>query len=174
MFDLDDLKASNLNPAVAKEAYLQAEKRLVDLLESKKSVEQKASTFFSAYLTVSLALFGIGGTIFKDQGLSAKALPFFVAGGIFVLGAILFMLALKDERYGFLGSAPDMWLQRGMIDGADNALPALYAYLTYYHADRIAISTKSNTIKIRFVRVGMIVGLVATVTFAIAFMSVRG
>jgi hypothetical protein len=48
MLDLDELKNSVINPTVAKEVYLQAEKRLADLLDLRKSVEQKASSFFSA------------------------------------------------------------------------------------------------------------------------------
>ena len=108
MLDLDQLKQATINPAVAKEIHAQAEKRLVDVLDTKKAIEQKASTFFSAYITVSLALFGIGGAIFKEHGLGGRALPFFIAGVVFVVGAFTFMLALKDERYGFLGSPPDI------------------------------------------------------------------
>ena len=69
MLSLEQLKQSKINPLVAREAYLQAEKRLSDVLDTKKSVEQKASNLFSAYVTVALALFGIGGAIFKDHAL---------------------------------------------------------------------------------------------------------
>jgi hypothetical protein len=172
MLNLDELKASAINPEVAKEAYLQAEKRLSDMLDTKKTTEQKASSFFSAYLTVSLALFGIGGAIFKDYGGSPKTLPFFAAGIIFALGALMFMLALKDEDYGFLGSTPDMWLNKGTIDGEATSLGAMYAYLTHHHAKRIAASRDSNSIKIRFVRLGMLAGLCATAVFAIALILV--
>ena len=166
---LDELKQITINPAVAKEVYAQAEKRLVDVLDSKKSVEQKASTFFSAYVTVSLALFGIGGAIFKEHSLSGRALPFFIAGVVFVLGAFIFMLALKDQRYGFLGSPPDMWLNKGMIDGENRALDAMYAYLAFYHTERIAVSIESNKSKMWLVRCGMWIGLAATAIFALSF-----
>jgi hypothetical protein len=169
MLDLDELKNSVINPTVAKEVYLQAEKRLADLLDLRKSVEQKASSFFSAYITAALTLFGIGGAIFKDHGFSAKTFPFFLAGSIFVAGALIFMLALKDEKYGFLGSPPDMWLTKGTIDGESNALDAMYAYLAYHHADRISVSVQSNRAKIRYVRAGMFVGLAATIAFAVPF-----
>jgi hypothetical protein len=169
MLDLDQLKQSTINPSVAKEVYAQAEKRLGDVLDTKKGIEQKASTFFSAYLTVSLALFGIGGAIFKEQGLSGRAIPFFISGGVFVVGAFIFMLALKDERYGLLGSPPDMWLNKGMIDGESSALDATYAYLAFHHAERIAISMDSNQLKMRRVRCGMWLGLAATVIFAGCF-----
>src|SRR5260370_7800810 len=106
MLDLDELKATTLNPIVTKEIYLQAEKRLIDVLDTKKSIEQKASTFFSAYLTVSLALFGIGVAIFKEHVSNAKALPFFLAGAAFVDGALIFILALKDQKFVFFITPP--------------------------------------------------------------------
>lgn len=98
MLSLEQLKQSKINPLVAREAYLQAEKRLSDVLDTKKSVEQKASNLFSAYVTVALALFGIGGAIFKDHGLNQKTWPFFIAGTFFVFGAFIFMVAIKDEK----------------------------------------------------------------------------
>ena len=59
--DFEQLEQSVLiNPLVAKEAYLQAEKRLTDVLDLKKTIEQKATAFFGAYLSASLALIGIG------------------------------------------------------------------------------------------------------------------
>ena len=131
MLSLHELKLAQINPLVAREAHLQTEKRLADVLEVKKSVEQKATTLFSTYVTISLALFGIGGAIFKDQGFDEKTWPFFIAGLLFVIGAFVFMLAIRDEEYGFLGSGPDMWLNRGTIDGSDNALDAMLAYLVF-------------------------------------------
>ena len=140
---------------MAKEAYLQAEKRLTDVLDLKKTIEQKATAFFGAYLSASLALIGIGGAIFKDHGIGGKSLPFFLTGLIFIAGAVVFMLALKDRRYGFLGSPPDMWLNKGVIDGEDTALDAMYAYLAFYHADRISVSIASNRRKMALIRQGM-------------------
>jgi hypothetical protein len=169
MLSLEELKQSQINPLVAKEAYLQAEKRLSDVLDEKRTIEQKASNLFSAYVTVALALFGIGGTIFKNQGLNEKTWPFFITGTIFVLGAFVFMLALKDEEYGFLGSPPDMWLNRGTIDGKDTALDAMFAYLAFHHARRIEVSAKSNKRKLFAVRKGMMIGIAATIVFAGCF-----
>ena len=169
MLSLEDLKQSKINPLVARESYLQAEKRLSDVLDTKKSVEQKASNLFGAYVTVALTLFGIGGTIFKNQELNQKTWPFFIAGGLFVLGAIIFMAAIKDEEYGFLGSPPDMWLNKGTIDGGNNALDAMFVYLAFHHARRIEISAKSNDRKICAVRAGMAIGVAATIIFAVCF-----
>jgi hypothetical protein len=172
MLSLEELRQSKINSLVAKESYLQAEKRLSDVLDTKKSVEQKASNLFSAYVTVALALFGIGGAIFKDQGLSHKTWPFFIAGAFFVLGALIFMAAIKDEEYGFLGSPPNMWLNKGTIDGDNNALDAMFAYLAFHHARRIEVSANSNKRKIFAVRVGMGIGIAATIIFAVCFFAV--
>ena len=101
--------------------------------------------------------------------MSGRALPFFIAGVVFVLGAFIFMLALKDQRYGFLGSPPDMWLNKGMIDGENRALDAMYAYLAFYHTERIAVSIESNKSKMWLVRCGMWIGLAATAIFALSF-----
>jgi hypothetical protein len=40
----------------------------------------------------------------KDRGLTPDTWPFFVVGSIFVLGAVAFLIALKDMDDGFLGS----------------------------------------------------------------------
>ena len=172
MLTLEELEQSKINPAVAKEAYAQAEKRLTDVLENKKSIEQKASALFGAYVTISLALFGIGGAIFKEAGgLDAKSCPFFIAGTAFVIGAFVFMAAIKHERYGFLGSPPSMWLNRGTIDGADKALDAMFAYLAFHHAERIEVSAKSNGRKIAAMRAGMWIGVAAAISFAVSFLA---
>jgi hypothetical protein len=68
MMTLEEIERSNVNKEVAREAYEQATKRLVDTLETKKSYEQKAFTLFNAYLTITLALFGVGGALYKDDG----------------------------------------------------------------------------------------------------------
>ncbi|MGH8511312.1 MAG: hypothetical protein ACREU8_08015, partial [Gammaproteobacteria bacterium] len=97
-------------------------KRLSDVLDVKKAYEQKAFTLFNGYVTISLALIGVGGTLFTHYGLPRLALPFWGAGAFFVVGAICFVLALKDTTYGFLASSPDMWLTSGIIDGNDRAV----------------------------------------------------
>jgi len=128
MMTLKEIERSNVNKDVAREAYEQAAKRLTDALETKKSYEQKAFTLFNAYLTISLALFGVGSALYKDDGFAFPVIAFWVCGGIFVFGAVFFVLALMDERYGALASSPDMWLNRGTIDGDDTVLPRMLAW----------------------------------------------
>lgn len=163
MMTLKEIERSNVNKEVAREAYEQATKRLVDALETKKSYEQKAFTLFSAYLTISLALFGVGGALYKDDGFAFPVIAFWVCGGIFVSGAVFFVLALMDDRYGALASNPDMWLNRGTIDGDDTVLPRMLAYVTFYHHDRIDQINTANNVKARHIRYGILAGLAAPI-----------
>jgi hypothetical protein len=161
MMTLDEIRASTINPIVVKEAHEQATKRLGDALDTKKTYEQKAFTLFSGYVTVSLALFGVGGAIFKEQGINHLVMPFWAAGVMFILGAILFVVSLRDKTYGAIASDPSMWLNKGTIDGGDNVLSVMLAYITYYHQERIDISVKNNLIKAYLIRYGIYLGVAA-------------
>lgn len=163
MMTLEEIERSNVNKDVAREAYEQATKRLMDALETKKSYEQKAFTLFNAYLTISLALFGVGGALYKDDGLAFPVIAFWICGGIFVAGAVFFVLALMDDRYGAIASNPDMWLNRGTIDGDETVLPRMLAYVTYYHQERIDQSTGANNKKAVHIRHGIMFGLAAPI-----------
>jgi hypothetical protein len=140
----------------------------VTFLDTKKSFE-KAFTLFSGYLTVSLALFGIAVALFKDQTKQHLALPFLIAGILFVLGAICFVLALKGREYGALASAPDMWLNGGTIDGADSVVPLMLAYITFYHHERIEKSETANRHKANLVSCGIYIGIAAPFIMLAAF-----
>ena len=169
MLTLDELQATNINSAVAREAYTQVDRHLLDILEVRKSFEQKAATLMGAYITISVALFGIGGAIFKDAGAAAKVWPFFGAGLVFIVGAWCFIAALKSGQYAAVGSTPEMWLNRGTIDGSDNAVAAMLAYITFHHRDRIAISIKGNKRKAMWIDIGIYLGPIAPVVFLILF-----
>src|SRR5882724_2742717 len=161
MMTLEEIRQSKLNAVVVREAHDQAAKRLGDILDTKKMYEQKAFTLFNGYLTLSLALFGIGGAIYKDQGLTHLVVPFWVAGALFVAGAICFVSALIDVKYGALASSPDIWLNKGTIDSDDSMLSLMLAYITYYHQERIDVSTASNEKKAHQIRRGIFLGVIA-------------
>jgi len=165
MLTLAELQSSTINPEVAREAYIQADRHLSDLLDVKKSFEQKAATLLGAYITISVALFGIGGAIFKDSGIGPKVWPFFGAGTIFIIGAWFFVASLRSGKYPAVGSTPEMWLNRGTIDGGDNALPAMLAYITYHHSERIRLSEVSNQQKARVISAGIVSGPIAALVF---------
>jgi hypothetical protein len=165
MLTLAELQASTINPEVAREAYIQADRHLSDLLDVKKSFEQKAATLLGAYITIAVALFGIGGAIFKDAGIGPKDWPFFGAGAAFVIGAWFFVAALKTGRYAAVGSTSEMWLNRGTIDGGESALPAMLAYITFHHSERIRLCEASNEKKAHFISAGIIAGPIAALVF---------
>jgi len=163
---LEEIRAGKINPLVAKEAYDQASKRLEDVLDTKKAFEQKAFILFNAYVTFALAVFGAGGMLLRAIDATLPAWPFLLSGLAFVVGATLFVLALLDQGYGSLASDPEMWLNKGTIDGEDSVLPLMLAYITYYHTDRIRKSIEANNRKARLIRYGIYAGVAAPVVLA--------
>ena len=84
---------------------------------------------------------------------------------------MVFVAALKTGRYAAVGSTPEMWLNRGTIDGGDNALPAMFAYVTFHHSERIRLSEQSNERKARYISAGIISGPVAALVFLVLLVS---
>lgn len=168
MMTLESLRVTEVNFDIAKEALVQAEKRLGDALEAKKVVEQKATALFGAYVTLSLALFGFGGTLARDVG--SNAWPVFVAGMLFVAGAAAFAHVFRGGEYGNLGSQPSMWLQSGRIDGGKDAFARMIAYVTFHHDGRIRASYDSNAAKNRSLNCGLAMGLVGALALLAAML----
>lgn len=164
---LADIQTANINPATAREAFLQSSARLGDILDTKKSYEQKAFTLFGGYLTVTLALVGVAGAIFDRHGLTPAVWTFAATGGVFALGATCLVVALLDATYGAVASDPKMWLQDGVIDGSDSELGRMLAYITFHHQRRIDESIKSNDAKASWIRRGVFLGIGAPLLFAV-------
>jgi hypothetical protein len=169
MMSLLEIELANINLDVAREAYDQATKRLADALDTKKAYEQKAFSLFSGYLTVSLALIGVGGAVYKDHGPRFEIAELAICGAFFVAGAICFVLALMDDVYGAPASSPDMWLNPGTIDGDATVLPRMLAYVTYYHQERIDTSTAANAKKAVRIRIGILLGVAAPIVLVVVF-----
>jgi hypothetical protein len=167
MMTVEELQKSNVNAEVAKEALAQSEKLLIDVLDTKKSLEQKATTLFGTFVTIALALFGIGGALIRDNQFHQTAYAFFIAGAFFVCGAAIFVNALKPAEYGNLGSEPSMWLVSGRIDGKADALARMFAYVTHYHSRRIEISEQSNGSKRRSLNRGMWSGVTGSLALCL-------
>lgn len=148
----EEIQACTVQPDVAKEAYAQVEKRLTDLLETKKSFEQRASTLLTGFSALALALVGAGGAFFTSQplvGHAPKYLPFaFFAAAIPMIWAVWYMVrAQQPISAGLLGSTPDFWLRPGVIDAPGNVVPAVQAYVVYYMADRINTTERANSVR---------------------------
>lgn len=167
MLSPEDLRSLKLNETIAREALTQAERRLADILETKKTIEQKASSLFSSYVTISLAVFAIGAAMLRENSFKGQAWPFFLAGAVFTLGAFAFVAALKGQTYGAMGSAPSIWLQSGVIDGPDAELSRQFAYLTSHLQERITISLQSNNQKFLALHIGMMLGVAGSIIFAV-------
>jgi hypothetical protein len=167
MLTLEELRSTEVHFGTAKEALAQAEKRLGDALDVKKTVEQKATVLFGAYVTLSIALFGLATTMARDGTFAKLAWPFFIAGAVLVIGGVMFAHVFRSANYGNMGSEPSMWLQAGRIDGGEQELARMLAYLAYHHAARIEASYASNADKSWYLHTGMIIGLVAAAALAL-------
>lgn len=141
-----------VQPEVIKEAYGQVEKRLSDMLETKKSFEQRASWLLTSFSALALALLGAGGMFFTSQplvGRGPSGLPyaFFVASIPMIVAMWRMVSALKPLPAGNLGSTPDFWLRPGVIDAAANVAPVVQAYVVYYMAERINATEEANALR---------------------------
>jgi hypothetical protein len=145
------LQAAIINPDVAKEAYAQVEKRLSDLLETKKSFETRAASMLSSFITLALALTGVGASIITTHLIDTvpKVLPFlfFVPAIPLIYAAWRLLEVLLPTHYGNLGTSPDIWLEQGCIDAADNVVPDMQAYMLHHMANRINTTQRSNDVK---------------------------
>jgi hypothetical protein len=176
MLSPDELRGLKINETIAKEAFTQVERRLADILDTKKVIEQKASTLFSVFVTISLAAFSVGGTaIVNNVALAHKAWPLFLAGSFFVVGAGVFVSVLQDEDYGTLGSGSSVWLAPGVIDSETDEncqLGFVLAVLVAHLHERISVSVDSNKKKYSAIRCGMWLGLAGAVVFALSLWAV--
>jgi hypothetical protein len=153
---LDDLYAANINEDVAKEAYAQVEKRLTDLLETKKSFETRAASMLTAFITLALALTGAGASMFTSHLMDTapKTLPwaFFVPALPLMWAAWTVLEVLIPSHYGNLGTHPDIWLEQGVIDANYNAAPNMQAYMVHHMRVRIAVTEAANDRKAEDIR----------------------
>jgi hypothetical protein len=163
MMTLDELQAATINPAVAQEAYAQSSQRLAEILETKRSFDQKAFTLFTGYLSVCVAQMAIAASFHRDRGSFATVLAFSASGLILAAGAILFAMAQRPADYGALGSAPEAWLRPGVIDGGESALPATLAYMTHYHRSQMTLSIACNEKKAKLILWGIRMGIAAPI-----------
>jgi hypothetical protein len=153
---LDDLYATPINPDVAKEAYAQVEKRLTDLLETKKNFETRAASMLTAFVTLALALSGAGASLFTSHLMDTAPtlLPwaFFVPALPLMYAAWTLLEVLIPSHYGNLGTSADIWLEQGVMDAADNVVPDMQAYMVHHMRQRIVITERANDAKAKDIR----------------------
>jgi hypothetical protein len=159
----------HINANVAREAYSQVTQRLADVLEAKKSFEQKALSLFAGYVTLTLASFGLAvGAAGATSPLHGILVPLCGVGILTTAGAFMFVLALWDADYGSLGSAPESWLRRDVLTSLDDQIVAkVTASVVRRCHERIAVSVTSNARKARFIRAGMLLGVIAPISLLV-------
>ena len=168
---LSEIHTATLNSTIVKEALKQAEQRLTDVLEIKKQLDGRVHMLLTSYVTMSLFLSGIAGTLYKNSGQSALFLAFIITSITFIIGAAVLLFTLKAANYGVLGSAPEGWLRREVLEGDDNGLTTMLAYEVYHYQERITVSQNSNNLKACLLNIAILLGVAAPVllTFFMVF-----
>jgi hypothetical protein len=164
LMSLDEIwAAKNINKEVVREAYSQVSQLLADMLEAKRTFDQKALSLFTAYVTVALAPFGLAvGAANAASPIHDMFGPLCGIGVLFSIGAFLFVAALRDADYGMLGSAPGTWLREDVLQSDnDDMVHRVMASVVRRYQERLVISAQSNASKTLLIRAGMIVGALA-------------
>jgi hypothetical protein len=170
MMTLAEIRDASVSLPVCREAYEQAAIRLADVLDTKKTHEQKAYALFTGYVTLTLALLGAAGAIYSNDTYTVLSIALGVAGAAFALGAICFVLSLDVNLYGAAGSDPSMWLVKGTVDGDQDHLARMLACITFHHQKRIDQSIRSNERKAGWIKVGIILGAAGPFLLAFVFL----
>jgi hypothetical protein len=150
VLNLDEIKKlKTINAEIVREALNQAEKRLTDLLDLKKQVEERANNLLKFFSTLTIA--GVSAASY----LQAKNHEAFIFFGVFAsfsaVSMILLSFTFRGSVYGTMGSTPSMWLESKVLRGNKKTLTKMLAYITYYYQNRIDKSKRSNETKIRLV-----------------------
>ena len=153
---------TGLNLSAIKEYVSLAENRLVDTLETKKQLEQKAFILFSGYITAALALFGL------TEKFTGIAFWLNLTAIVFCIGVIPLFLSMKASNYGTIGRHPNDWLE-----GSDY-LTIKDEHISYTHANmlhdlilRIDTSKGSNDKKATYLNIAILTGMAALLPFFI-------
>lgn len=167
--DVAELARMVINPEVARCALDGVEKRLADLNDIRKSTETKQTSLFSVYVSLSMAVCGIGAAMAQNAAMAGRASYFLLAAMPFVIGAALFGWAQMPMIGGMAGSDPKMWLQRGRIDApSDQEAAKMRAYLVIHYAQRIKETCEGNAKKQALLNWGLACGLLGAVGFGSA------
>ena len=106
----------------AEMAFKDVKERLQDALDTKKSLEQKASTVLGGYITLDAAIFGLSTQVKNPFWIFTLC----VIGSTVLYGLVAALCSLRTSDYGAMGSYPDAWIREGIIDG-DELVPSVGA-----------------------------------------------
>ncbi len=158
--EIKDLKG--INVSLVKDYTALAEKRLDDVLEIKKELEQKSFALLGGYLTASLTLFSLALKFVQiDFWLNSTSM-------FFCLGVIPLFLSLKTSLYGIKGRSPSSWLcDAQYLTLPDEKIPTVHAYILHGYDERIEQSIKSNSRKSYLLNIAIWCGVLSLSPFVI-------
>jgi hypothetical protein len=168
----DELLSSELNLATVREAALQVDKRLADLLDTKKTFDQRAMSLLGPSVSLALALAGASGLAARDT--HPEIVAALVASSIcMTLAAVACVLSLQVRNYGAQGTDPAHWLRLGTLTGGDVDLARTLAEVIWHHRKRISDSGDSNDSKRRWLTCAMCLAIAAPVVLAVVYFIFR-
>lgn len=158
----DIKKIRNLNECAIKYYLEAAEKRMADILNTKKELEQKAFVLFAGYIAAAFALFGLAERI-VDLSYWFIGSAFF-----FCIGVVMLFLVINTRKYGTVGRNPEDWLDSSVYLTVKRKYMAhIYAYMLHDYIDDIEISKRSNEIKVFYLNIAVALGLLSLTPFII-------
>lgn len=152
----------SFNLATLNEALKLAEQRLNDALKTKEDLDKKSFSLLTIFLSLSATFFSLP-QIFKTFE-SALYWSLIIAGFLFLIGVIALLFCLWPKKYGTIGRYPDTFLQEGIINNDDNMLGYVMANILYDYQESIEISVTSNEERIKLFKIGIISGIIATIS----------
>lgn len=153
-------KFSNLNEEMIKEYCRLGEENLRDCLATKKQIEQKSFILLTAYITISIALFG--------YMFSHYSTIVFLSACCLCVGIILLLISIKFSNYGCLGRNTEDWLNgKEYITITKENQAFIFSDNLIDLANKINQSDKSNNAKIKKVTQAIYWGIAATFLFGI-------
>ncbi|MFO1086530.1 MAG: hypothetical protein U1E21_18395 [Reyranellaceae bacterium] len=173
MIDREEIWKRDINPEAAKEVLAQAEKRLADLLDSKKSFEARGASLLTAFMTLALALIGAAGAFLTNGVLRAEYGPYlptvlFLSSIPLVFSAWCMIQVMQPGEYGNLGTEPSMWLRDKFIDAKTSLVSRMQATIAWDTQERLDKAFASNRRKSRYILIGSSAALVSPALLIIA------
>jgi hypothetical protein len=166
MMKREELKeVQNFNVDLLNEAIRQAELKITDESNRKERIDTRAYTLLSVnigaltLLSGLVAILGVHGTLNK---------LFLFAPCCIFLCAIGFLLrTLKSRDYGGLGVAPNVWLQKELLEQETNSKGYVLANILYDLEDIISASDKANSARVRLLDKAITTSVVAITSLVI-------
>jgi hypothetical protein len=168
----DELLTGDLYLPTVREAASQVDKRLADLLDTKKTFDQRAIALLGPSVSLAVALAGASGLAVLSS--NPEIVAALAASSIcMTLAAVACVLSLQVRNYGAQGADPAHWLKPGTLTGSDVELAQALAELIWHHRERINDSTTSNDSKRLWFTCATCLAIAAPVVLAVVYFIFR-